>query len=120
MRKRLLLFLILGVLPTMLALWPASASAGTISVPAGGDLQSAINAAQPGDTIVLQADADYSCSCTLPNKSGSEYIVIKSSRYEEIPVRDFYSKTPSSDVAKLMARVSSLYSTEPAFAATPG
>lgn len=94
--------------------------AATITVPAGGSLQSAINAAQPGDTIVLQADADYRCSCTLPNKSGSEYIVIKSSRYEEIPVRDFYSKTPSSDVTRLMARVSSFYSTEPVFAATPG
>src|SRR6476619_6518982 len=83
----------------------ATTKAATITVPVGGSLQAAINAAQPGDTIVLQADADYSCSCILPNKPGSDFIVIKSSRYEEIPVRDFYSKTPSSDVVSLMPRV---------------
>src|ERR1041384_8464985 len=31
----------------------------TINVPAGGDLQAALNAAQPGDQIVLQAGAAY-------------------------------------------------------------
>src|ERR1041384_4357501 len=84
----------LSVLLTAIS-FASTTKAATITVPAGGNLQSAINSALPGDTIVLQADADYSCSCVLPNKAGSEYIVIKSSRYEEIPVRDFYSKTPS-------------------------
>src|SRR5205807_148082 len=41
------------------------------SVPAGGDLQSALNAAQPGDAIILQAGATYSGNFTLPTKSGS-------------------------------------------------
>src|ERR1044072_9009219 len=36
---------------------PGRASAATITVNAGGDLQAAINAAQPGDTILLQAGA---------------------------------------------------------------
>jgi hypothetical protein len=90
-----------------------------IDVPPGGDLQAAINTAQPGDTIVLQADADYTCTCVLPNKAGSEYITIKSSRYEEIPTREFYSKVPTAEVAKLMPRIKSNYSTEPIFAAAP-
>ena len=62
-----------------------SASAATITVPAGGNLQSAINAAQPGDTIVLDAGATYTGDFVLPNKSGSSYITIQSSRVGELP-----------------------------------
>ena len=35
--------------------WSAGADAATLTVNAGGDLQAAINAAQPGDTILVQA-----------------------------------------------------------------
>src|SRR5436305_2420364 len=48
-----------------------SAHAATVSVPAGGDLQAALNAAQPGDTILLAAGATYTGSFTLPNKTGT-------------------------------------------------
>jgi hypothetical protein len=58
--------------------------AATIIVPAGGDLQAAITAAQPGDTIVVQAGATYLGPFTLPNKPGSSYITIESSRAAEI------------------------------------
>ena len=51
----------------------------TIAVPAGGDLQAAINAAQPCDVIVLQAGASFTGTYTLPNKSGSCGITIRSS-----------------------------------------
>ena len=47
------------------------AKAATITVAPGGDLQSAVNAAQYGDTIVLQAGAVYTVSLTLPLKSGT-------------------------------------------------
>src|ERR1041384_8303473 len=56
-----------------------SARAATVNVPAGGDLQAALNSAQPGDTIVLQAGATYVGPITLPVKSGSSYITIQSS-----------------------------------------
>lgn len=96
----------------------------TINLPAGGDLQAAINSANPGDTIVLQADASYVCAsdqgCVLPNKAGSGYITIRSSRYAEIPVRDFFSKEPTPDVAKLMARVTTAFAAQPVFSAAPG
>jgi hypothetical protein len=86
------------------------------------DLQGAINAAQPGDRIILQANVDYVCEspCVLPVKSGTDFITIESSRYAEIPVRDFFSKQPTPEVAQMMARVKSLYSTEPVFATAPG
>src|SRR5215510_4762983 len=51
----------------------------TIAVPAGGDFQAAINQAQPGDVITLRAGATYTGNFTLPTKSGSGWIVIRSS-----------------------------------------
>jgi hypothetical protein len=61
------------------------ANAATLTVPAGGSLQSAINAAQPGDTIILEAGATYTGDFLLPNKSGSSYITIQTSRVGELP-----------------------------------
>jgi hypothetical protein len=51
----------------------------TIAVAAGGDFQGALNQAQPGDVITLQAGATFTGNFTLPNKSGSGWIVIRSS-----------------------------------------
>lgn len=64
----------------------ASPSGSTINVPAGGDLQAALNNAQLGDTIVLQAGATYTGPFTLPNKtSGSGWIYVVSSNYSSLP-----------------------------------
>jgi hypothetical protein len=51
-------------------------SAATVSVPAGGDLQAAIDSAQPGDTIELQPGATYSGNFTLPAKGSSDAALI--------------------------------------------
>jgi hypothetical protein len=51
-----------------LALSASSAAAATINVPAGGDLQQAINNAQPGDIIALASGATYVGNFVLPNK----------------------------------------------------
>jgi hypothetical protein len=48
----------------------------TIQVPAGGDLQAAIDRASPGDTIVLEPGAVYTGPFTLPEKPGSAFITI--------------------------------------------
>ena len=55
------------------------AHAATITVNAGGSLQTAINNARPGDTILLQAGATFIGNFTLPAKSGTDYITIRSS-----------------------------------------
>ena len=55
------------------------ASAATLTVNAGGDLQAALNAANPGDTILLQAGATFTGNFHLPAKGGSSYITIRSS-----------------------------------------
>jgi hypothetical protein len=55
------------------------------SVAAGGDLQGALNSAQPGDTIILQAGATYSGNFTLPVKSGTAWIYVQSSALSSLP-----------------------------------
>jgi hypothetical protein len=60
----------------------ADAAAGTLRVCASGctytDLQSALNAAQYGDTILLRAGETFVGHYTLPAKSGSGWITIRS------------------------------------------
>ncbi len=57
----------------------AGASAATINVPAGGDLQAALNAARPGDVITLQPGATYTGNFVLPNKGAlTSFITIRS------------------------------------------
>src|SRR5215813_6323315 len=51
----------------------------TIAVPDGGDFQAAIDQAQPGDVITLQAGATYTGNFTLPAKTGNNWIIIRTS-----------------------------------------
>ena len=73
MTRRATLQGVLGIL-----LFAATAAAGTINVPAGGNLQAALNQAQPGDTILLAAGATYTGNFVLPAKGGTSYITIRS------------------------------------------
>lgn len=56
---------------------PPSSTGSTIVVQPGQSLQAAVNAANPGDTIMLTPGATYS-NVILPVKSGSSYITIRS------------------------------------------
>jgi hypothetical protein len=51
----------------------------TIVVRAGGDFQRALNAAQPGDVITLEAGATFAGPFMLPAKTGSGWIVVRTS-----------------------------------------
>jgi len=73
----------------------------TINVGPKDSLQAALNAAQYGDTIVLQAGATYIGGFTLPLKSGTGEIVIQSSRASELSIDVRVSPAQSPLFAKL-------------------
>jgi len=70
-----------GLLSTCvyLAATATIASAATIAVPAGGNLQAALDAAKPGDVITLEPGATYVGNFVLRNKGAiSDYITVRS------------------------------------------
>src|SRR4051794_34872 len=64
--------------------YPANAGA-MINVARGGDLQAALNQAQPGDQVVLEAGAVFTGNFVLPAKSGSGWIIIRTSNLAGLP-----------------------------------
>lgn len=90
------------------ALWAAGQGIGAdLAVPAGGNFQLALDAAQPGDTITLQAGATYQGAYSLPFKPGANWITIRSSAEALLP-RDGVRVAPADAVnmPKLMASTS--------------
>ncbi len=61
----------------MVLLAPSAARAADIVVPAGGNLQTALNAARPGDTILLAPGATYVGNFTLPVHGGTTFVTIR-------------------------------------------
>jgi len=51
----------------------------TINVAAGQSVQAAIDQALPGDVVMLQAGATFNGNFILPNKSGTGWVIIRSS-----------------------------------------
>ena len=62
-----------------------SAIAADIAVPAGGNLQNALNSARPGDTITLAAGATYTGNFYLSGNDSSQWITIQSSAMSSLP-----------------------------------
>ena len=94
-----------------------SAEAATIYVAAGDNLQSALNAAQPGDTVVLQANAEFVGNFVLPVKSGDAWITVRTSTADSGLPGSGYRIQPTH--AALLARLRSP-NTEPALRTAPG
>jgi len=63
----------------MLAVGARGAAGQTIVVGAGGNLQAALNQAQPGQVVQLQAGATFDGNFVLPLKTGSGYITVRTS-----------------------------------------
>lgn len=64
---------------------PLVVAGKTIEVRRGGNFQAALNQAKPGDTIVLEAAAEFVGSFELPAKTSEEWITIQSSALEKLP-----------------------------------
>ena len=72
------------------------ARAATIAVPAGGNLQAALNAAQPGDVITLAPGATYVGNFVLPNKGAvNDYITMRSAAPDALLPRPGVRMTPA-------------------------
>src|SRR5712692_1994257 len=54
-------------------------SGSTILVRSGGDLKAALEAAQPGDVVALEAGATFTGPFTLPAKPGNAWITVRAS-----------------------------------------
>jgi phosphodiesterase/alkaline phosphatase D-like protein len=78
------------------------AGGGSVQVHAGGDLQAALAAAQPGEEVVLDAGATFSGNFVLPKKPPGETIVVRSSQLAGIP--DAGHRASPADAAD-MARI---------------
>lgn len=79
-RRTRLLVLRTFSIPVMMGIsLVGDARAATRIVAAGADLQAALNAAQPGDELVLQAGARFVGSFRLPAKAAGPVITIRSS-----------------------------------------
>jgi hypothetical protein len=64
----------------------AAPSGKTLTVAAGGNLQTALDQAELGDTIVLEAGATFTGRFTLPNKTtGSGWIYVVTSKLTSLP-----------------------------------
>ncbi|MEP7343643.1 MAG: Ig-like domain-containing protein [Gemmatimonadaceae bacterium] len=78
-----------AALPQVFLDFPYTPATGnTITVPAGGNLQNALNAAQRGDEVVLQAGATFIGNFTLPVKSGTVangWITIRTDKLSQLP-----------------------------------
>ncbi|HEU0094685.1 MAG TPA: hypothetical protein VFS78_21400, partial [Vicinamibacteria bacterium] len=75
-----------------------------IRVKAGGDLQAALHASQPGDVIELQAGATFTGNFILPKKPGTDWIYIRSSAHALLP---HPGTRVSPSHARLMPRIDS-------------
>src|SRR5262245_56613953 len=91
----------------------------TIPVAAGGDLQGALNSAQPGDVVELAAGATFTGNFALPAKSGADsthWVLIRSSASASLPAAG--SRVAPSD-ASSMAKIQTT-NTAPALAFAAG
>lgn len=85
---------------------------GVLTVNAGGDLQAALNAALPGDTIVLPAGATFiapSGGFVLPNKANpnNQWIVVRTATPSALPVSTRVNPAQAAAMPKLLSRDSS-------------
>ena len=94
---------------------PSAATRASRTVPAGTNLQEALDHAQPGDELVLPAGQTYSGNFKLPRKSGAGWITLRSSAMDRLPA-DGIRVRPTNAAA--MPKIVSP-NDQPAFTAAP-
>lgn len=103
---------------TILKVPPASltVTGATHNVFRGSDLQAILNAAQPGDEIVLEAGQSYRGNYILPRKEGRGWITLRSTAMGRLPTEGVRVRPDSTDAMPKLIATNEL----PALAAAPG
>jgi hypothetical protein len=84
---------IVPTLPATLTVSYPTVTGTTIRVAAGGNLQAALDAARPGDEVVLANGATFTGNFTLPKKTGSGWVLL---RGESVPAAGQRASTSNS------------------------
>jgi hypothetical protein len=80
-------------------------SGKTLTVVAGGNLQAALDQAELGDTIVLEAGASFTGPFKLPNKTGNGWIYVVSSKLASLPAAgQRVGPNNAADMPKIVSR----------------
>ncbi len=85
------------------ALPQTKSRAGTLTLPAGGDLQAALDAARPGDTIFLEAGATFVGNFVMRSTDGNESrpIVLRTAGADAVPAGERMTPERAVPLAKL-------------------
>ncbi|MGE0448691.1 MAG: hypothetical protein AB7Q29_03820 [Vicinamibacterales bacterium] len=85
--RRAWLLSTIGLLLLLAGLPQTQPEAGTMTVPAGGDLQAALNEARPGETVFLERGATYVGNFTLRARSGSDTrpVIVRTAGPDAVP-----------------------------------
>ncbi len=94
-----------------------SATGRTTTLKSGGDFQAALNAAQPGDVIQLEAGGTFTGNFALPKKTGAGWIIVRTSAPDSSLPAPGVRVTPA--YSSLMPKVVSPNG-NPAISASPG
>ncbi|MGE3465556.1 MAG: right-handed parallel beta-helix repeat-containing protein [Pyrinomonadaceae bacterium] len=76
-----------------------------IKVPPGGNLQGALERAQSGDVIELQAGAVYAGQINLPNKPLTDFVTIRSSATADLPAEKRVKPSQRSSMATITSGI---------------
>ena len=85
-----------------------------IHVAAGGDLQAALDKAQPGDRIALEHGATYRGPFRLPRKDGNAWIVISTGDKDVVPAGQRVGPSDAPMMAKLVSSTGDVIETDAA------
>jgi hypothetical protein len=103
-------------LPRLVDLGAAPTGGRVVTLGPGGNLQAALDGAQPGDIVTLAAGATYTGPFTLPRKMGDGWITVRSSALDSLPPA---GRRVSPEQASLMPKIRGQGS-GPAVATAPG
>jgi hypothetical protein len=106
-----------GVFVAIVVLHAQLTSAADITVPAGGDLQAALNTAQAGDTILLAPGATYVGNFVLPVHPGAGVVTVRSGAADTLLPAPGTRMTPAA--AAYLPKLKSPNS-DPVIATVPG